>query len=176
MSFLTSSIEFADQLEIPVFSDKKYVICDIDGCLVDSSGRARYYFSGEYDKYFSRVHEDLPIPQGVFVYRAFYFDPQFHLLFITSRRDDKRYRQQTLDQLRQWVGADIHDHQLLMRTKDYIEPNRVPDREYKWDRVMRLGLDPKQIFMAFDDTLDVVEMWRSNGIVAYHTQHNPNAH
>lgn len=148
----------------------KIVICDIDGVLIDSSHRTQLYFSGQREAYVAAAAHDKVIPQGQAIYRSFHNQRAYRQLFVTSRGDWPDYRAITLLQLREFVGPEIHDSQLLMRPKDKEGLNVMPDEEYKPWAVTNAGYSLSDVFMAFDDREDVVVMWRKRGIVCYHTQ------
>ena len=149
---------------------KKIVVCDIDGCLIDSRHRSHHYFNGEEDLYFQKVHLDTPILQGQYVYKAFAKDPAFHLLFVTSRGDWDHYRELTLNKLREYVDPRITNEQLIMRPVHLQGLERLPDEEYKPKAVQDAGYSIEDIFIAFDDKEAMVDKWRSLGVVCYHTQ------
>jgi hypothetical protein len=150
--------------------NQKIVVCDIDGCLIDSSHRTGLYFSGDHAGYFAASKDDKVIPQGQHVYRAFYDVPGVLQLFVTSRGDWGTYREVTLGQLRDFVGPKIADHQLLMRPKGVQGLDVMSDEVYKAWAVENAGYSLADVWMAFDDRECVVEMWRRRGVVCYHTQ------
>lgn len=149
---------------------KRIAVCDIDGCLVDSSHRTAKYFDHKLEEYFAAVVDDTVIPQGQYFYRALYHDPSVHMLFVTSRGDWPNYRKTTLDQLRRYVGPKITNDQLLMRSHEVMSLSRMPDEVYKPWAVEQAGFSLSDIFIAFDDREVVVQMWRDRGITCYHTQ------
>jgi hypothetical protein len=148
----------------------KIVVCDIDGCLVDSSHRTDLYFSGQREAYVAAAKDDKVIPQGQAVYRSFLMGSGFYQLFVTSRGDWPDYRAATLAQLHKFVSPTITDDQLLMRPKDKEGLNVMSDEDYKPWAITNAGFHLDDVWMAFDDREDVVAMWRKRGVVCYHTQ------
>lgn len=148
----------------------KIVVCDIDGCLVDSSHRTAQYFAGNRDEYELATTKDTVIPQGQMVYQAIHARPDVFQLFVTSRGDNPRYRDLTMEQLRAYVSPDIQHHQLLMRAPEVQGLEVMSDEVYKVWAVENAGYDPKDVWMAFDDRECVVAMWRARGVLCYHTQ------
>lgn len=148
----------------------KLIVCDIDGCLVNSSHRTAHYFNGDRAKYIQATKQDTVIPQGAHVYRAFYDTPGFHMLFVTSRGDSPEYRQLTLGQLQEYVGPKVNTEQLLMRPPGLHGLDKMSDEEYKPWIMQQNGFDLNDIFLAFDDRQVVVDMWRARGVMCYHTQ------
>jgi hypothetical protein len=147
----------------------KLVICDLDGCLINSSHRTAHYFKGDREAYIKATVNDTVIPQGAHVYRAFYDNPAFHMLFVTSRGDGPEYRGMTLHQIHEYVGPKITNDQLLMRPPGLHGLAKMSDEDYKPWIVQQAGFDLADVFMAFDDRQCVVDMWRARGIVCYHT-------
>jgi hypothetical protein len=147
----------------------RIVVCDIDNCLVDSLHRTSHYFNGDREKYMAAAKDDRVIPQGQFIYRAFYDRPGIVQLFVTSRGDSPVYRELTLRQLHDFVGPKVTTNQLLMRPPELYGLEKMSDEAYKQWAVTNAGYDLNDVWMAFDDRKPVVDMWRARGVVCYHT-------
>lgn len=148
---------------------RKIIIADLDGCLVDSMHRTQHFFSGDHAKYYAESVNDKAIPQGAAVYQHFARDPQYLMVYITSRWDIPHYRQTTINQVRQWVDGRTCHEQLLMRLRG-IDGNDMSDAKMKPLVFERAGYRYEDVFMAFDDRKSVVDMWRAKGIICYETQ------
>lgn len=105
-----------------------------------------------------RVGEDLPNPPMIEVARALH--AAGHLIVVTSGRSEA-CRAQT----EAWLtGHGIPWHVLHMASLAETERG-VPDWQVK-ERIWRTEIEPTyQILMSFDDRQEVVDLWRSAGLV-----------
>jgi hypothetical protein len=147
----------------------KLIIADLDGCCINSAHRTGHFFSGDHASYYAKAVDDTVIPQGAHIYRQFAKDPEFLVLYVTSRWDILEHRTTTLKQIRKFVYEDTRNEQLLMRPS-HITGEDMPDEEMKPWCVLNAGYDFADVFMAFDDRKVIVDMWRKRGITCYETQ------
>lgn len=148
-------------------SKRKVVVADIDGCCVDCSARLHHILLDNFDAYHAAHPTDRRIPQGCVIYKMFQDNPNFDLVFITSR--DESAREYTLDQLHRWVSRDIKDSQLLMRPlKEYS--SITPDTIMKPRLLREAGHTLEDVFIVFEDLQSMVDHWRSLGLTVYQTE------
>ena len=139
----------------------RYVICDIDGCCLNSEARIQYLLDGDYATYSEMWETDVPIPQGVFVYRQFMRNRLLNIVFLTSRFE--LARETTTSQLQRLFPGE--EFQLLMRR----DGDNREDAEVKVEALATHGMSAENIFIAFDDRNVICEAYRKLGIVAYQT-------
>lgn len=145
---------------------RNVIVADIDGCCVFSEHRIPFLLEGDEDTYHQNHIYDKPIAPGVAVYQKFITDPAYRFYFVTARTEDARAY--TLRQLRTWVHPDIKDSQLLMRPKS-ATPDVVPAVKLKPALLREIGIEPRHIFLVFEDQTSMVKAWRKQGVVVYQT-------
>lgn len=145
---------------------KNIIVCDIDGCCIESSERLPFFLAGDLDSYHENHALDKPLIQGVEIYRMFLANPLFRVLFVTARCEDAR--DYTLMQLQDFISPAITNDQLLMRPRG-VYRDVLPDHAMKPKLLEEKGYKLDEVFMAFDDMRKTVAEWRSLGIVCYQT-------
>ena len=145
---------------------KNVIVADIDDCCLSPNGRIQHYLNGDLERYHAEHHTDEPIPQGIAVYRKFLNDANFRFYFVTGRNEDAR--QYTLDQLHAHIDPAIVSKQLLMRPI-HLPSTVMHDTELKPMLLRQIGIEPKHIFIVFEDRTSVVNMWRALGVMVYQT-------
>ena len=140
---------------------KKFVLMDIDGCVLDIDHRVPFLEVGDYEAFVAHHIYDTPIEPGAHIYANFLDDPNFVCVFVTSRSEANR--DWTLKQLRQLFG-DV-DFNLLMRPIN----NMDEDPALKLKLIAEANIKPNQVFIAFDDRPSVVAAYRRLGIISYQT-------
>lgn len=152
---------------------QKIVLCDIDGCLIDSSYRVNtFLLKGDHENYRSHMHTDKVIEAGALIYGALH-DAGLRLVWVTARMDRPEYREATKGQIIQALDIKkVDDHDLIMRQVGA----GVSDVDYKVSVAKSLmakslmSSEPApKIVLAFDDRPNIVAAYRSLGLVAYHT-------
>jgi hypothetical protein len=138
----------------------KTIIYDIDGCCVDSSYRNEHVYV-DFEKYLELHHTDKPILPGVLVYNLLMEITDFRHVFITGRGEEQREITEAL--LETLFSGKTYE--LLMRPTD----DTRKDVEIKRELMDKNGIDPKEVFLAFDDRPVLVNMYRELGIVSYQT-------
>lgn len=135
------------------------VIADLDGTLCDVSG-IRHHLEGE-DKNFSAFHAaSADCPPNDDVVRAV---REAHaagraVLVVTSR--EFVWRDLSLDWL---VQHDIPYDELVMR----IVGDYRPDHVVKAEMLDQIEADGWNVVEAWEDSDDIVELWRSRGITVH---------
>lgn len=148
-------------ITIPITTDSKILVFDIDGCVFDSEHRLHHFLEGRMDEYDSAHVHDVPIPQGVATYTALVYSlPGCIPIFVTARGE--RARDYTTKQLLAQFDFSFY---LLMR----------PDGDITHDMLLKprllaeVGVQPKDIFLVFEDRASMVREWRRLGVVCYQT-------
>jgi hypothetical protein len=137
---------------------KKFLILDIDGCLIDSDHRLGQYLSGDMQAYHDLHVHDTYIEQGVAVYRALMDLPNMVTYFVTAR--EELARNYTITQLERVISKPF---KLLMRpTLDSTHATILKPR-----LVSEAGIAFEDIFMAVEDQNSMVKRWRELGVVCY---------
>lgn len=148
---------------------KNLVVFDLDGVLLNSKHRIQLWIDGKHEEYFKLGYKDTPIPQGIAIGTMFLNNPAFRVIFVTGRADTQVHRADTLLALKEYIDYSITDAQLLMR--EYPEVGQhLHDAEKKPLMIQQAGYDLDDIFLVFEDRNSIVEMWRSRGVIVYHTQ------
>ena len=146
---------------------KNAIIFDIDGTLSDVAHRRHFVTNGnrQWDEFFDAMVNDPPtrvtaiaaIINGWVTFAAARDQTPFKLLVFTGRPDS--HRQQTVDQLNNFVPGFLDNAALLMRkTGDYR-----PDTEVKREMLnkVREHCNPT---IVFDDRPSVIAMWKQEGL------------
>jgi hypothetical protein len=149
-------------------TERNLIIFDIDGVLLNSDHRLPFMFKGDLHTYFRLAVKDTPIPQGIAVCKMFVENPNYRTIFVTGRNDSLVHRVTTLCHLQKYVSPRISDHQLIMR--EWPNDDDLHDTEKKPQMIENAGYKLNDIFMVFEDRNSIVEMWRSRGVIVYHTQ------
>lgn len=135
------------------------VIADLDGTLVDVSS-IKHLVEGE-DRHFHAFHaaskDCPPRPEVVDAVRAAHAAGRA-VLVVTSR--EFIWRDLTLDWLQQ---HDVPYDQLVMR----IVGDYRPDHVVKAEMLDTLEADGFAVLEAWEDSDDIVELWRSRGVTVH---------
>lgn len=153
---------------------QKAIICDLDGTLTNPSERRHFM-------------EKKPKSIGSFYYNAPYdkpnvwclelidalFDKEYHLLFVSGRPEQFEHRG-IMYNLKRWTIEWLHEYtpygigsraiKLFMRQtgdkrEDYIVKKEIYEKYIK---------DKYEVLFVIDDRKQVVDMWRSIGLVCLH--------
>lgn len=143
--------------------EKRVVVFDIDGCLIDSFDRLPHLLAGDRDKYDGLHHTDRTIPAGVIIYQALLKDPTLTCVFITSRRECSR--QYTEQQLMLSLGAHSMGALLLMRPLE----DESADTVLKPGLLSGAGFKPEDVLLVIEDSATMNAHWRSLGITCWQT-------
>ena len=142
----------------------KYAIFDLDGCISDDRWRIHLLppthsikSESDFDAYHELSERDEFVNSDVLEAVA----EDHHLLFVTARPE--KWRRQTLD----WIDLNIPPktkRTLLMRPKDDMTPSAALKAAmiYAWNGPNAW----KSIALAYDDRLDVIQMYRDRGVRA----------
>lgn len=137
----------------------RVIIFDIDGTLADLRHRLHFIQNGkkDYDGFFDAMGDDTPIEPVVWLARK--LGTSFGVICVSGRPDSHR------EQTSKWLkahGLDIFNVvDIYMRKAGDYRPDHIVKREIL-DQIRADGYDP---FLVIDDRPQVVEMWRSQGLV-----------
>lgn len=144
--------------------NKRVVVFDIDGCLIDSFDRLPHLLQGDRQTYDALHPTDRTIPAGVVVYQALLKDPYLDCVFITSRSECARaYTEQ---QLMLALGASVMASPMLMRP---VGENSTPDTELKPRLLAEAGYTPDDVLLVVEDSASMTAHWRSLGVTVWQT-------
>jgi hypothetical protein len=137
------------------------VIVDLDGTLCDVSS-ILHHVDGE-DRNYAAFHaasaDSPPRAEVVDAVRAAHAEGKA-VLVVTSR--EFIWRDLSLDWL---VAHDIPHDELVMR----IVGDYRPDHEVKAEMLDQIEADGWSVSEAWEDSEDIIELWRSRGIARLHT-------
>jgi hypothetical protein len=121
----------------------------------------------DYDQYYARLSEALPIPEGLALMQAL-LKGHCRIKFFTGRREI--CREATQQWIQDHLGMPVGDYELHMRRdNDWSKASLV-----KAEMVMELknkGLNGLHQVIAFDDDREVIAMYEWHGIYACHVKH-----
>ena len=146
--------------------NKRVVVFDIDGCLIDSFDRLPHLLQGDRAKYDELHPTDRTIPAGLVVYQALLKDPHLDCVFITSRRECGR--EYTHKQLKLALGVSVLGRKILMRPIG----DDSTDVELKPRLLAEAGYTPQDVLLVIEDSAVMNAHWRSLGITCWQTLPN----
>lgn len=135
-------------------------IFDLDGTLSDLTQRLHHIQKEpkDWDGFFASCKNDSPIIQTINVAKA--LRRAGHYIWIVSGRSDA-VRSDTIDWLYRYCVQ--HDELIMRKAGD-----RRHDTEVKKEWFLSLPeVDKNNIAGVFEDRANVVEMWRSLGLICY---------
>ena len=135
-------------------SDKKIILCDIDGTVANNNHR-QHFLEGkkDWDGFFSELINDEPIIKIIEKINA-YHDAGKNIIFLTGRPEKYRYST-TL-----WLKENFDfEFKLLMRkNNDYRNKLEVKEE------IFNENFLSNDIEYIFDNDIDLIEMWNEKGI------------
>lgn len=141
------------------------VLFDIDGCVLEPAPqRLEAVKRQDWLAYHAAHVYDMPIPGGVAVYKSMLANPDLRCIFLTDRSEANRgYTQAQLDSIG-FGGVP-----LLMRDRN----RKRLDVDGAQSKVMTLelaGYTVEEVLVVFEDRQEIVDHWRSLGVLAYQTK------
>jgi uncharacterized HAD superfamily protein len=140
------------------------VIVDIDGTISDVRHRLHHVLQHpkNYEAFHSLCGEDQPIMSVIAAVRAFTSCRDYTAIILLTGRPEK-YREATMD----WLERNAIPYDSL-----YMRPDgdHRKAEEYKRGVLGQIQAAGHDVFLAFEDQQDVVDMWRENGIHCLQTQ------
>lgn len=135
------------------------VIFDIDGTLANCNHR-RHFVDGthgkkDFDAFYDAMSQDT-INSTIHQMCNMYYMNDWYIIICTGRPE--KYRAIT----EQWLRLyGVFYKELMMRPDDR---RYDPDYEVKQDMLAKIRLE-REVHFAVDDRKQVVDMWRSNGVI-----------
>lgn len=132
-------------------SNKKIVICDIDGTVANNDHR-QHLLQGfkTWDKFFAHLSEDLPISEVIeFVINL--HNEGRDIVFVTGR--PARYEEAT----RKWLGKYFDFEIKLIMRQDKDKRNKVEVKK----EIFLENFKTEDIFLVIDNDRDLIKMWQS---------------
>lgn len=139
----------------------KVIVFDVDGTVADCSHRTHHVSNGasNWKAFFDEMSEDSPIAEVIDLNNLFYNDPNYSVVVVTARPRD--YEDQTVSWLKKFgVKYDA----FYMRAAGDFRKDSIVKSEIL-DQMRTDGYDP---YIVVDDRKQVVDMWRSKGIMTLH--------
>lgn len=134
-----------------MISNKKIVICDIDGTVANNDHR-QHLLQGfkTWDKFFAHLSEDLPISEVIeFVINL--HNEGRDIVFVTGR--PARYEEAT----RKWLGRYFDFEIKLFMRQDKDKRNKVEVKK----EIFLENFKSEDIFLVIDNDRDLIKMWQS---------------
>ncbi len=143
----------------------KYVIFDLDNCLSDDSWRIDKIDWSHFapDKRYAAYHDNCLGDAAANVEVLKFMTQQARPVFFTAR--PASVREKTL----QWIQRELQAKTpwLFMRGNDDHRPS-VDLKRIMLKEFIEMGVPKEDIVAAYDDHLGVLEMYREEGIAAFH--------
>jgi len=143
----------------------KYVIFDLDNCLSDDGWRIGKidWAQTEPDKRYSAYHDNCSSDAAANVQVFQFMTKQCRPVFFTARPESVRRW------TNEWISRElgIQHGWLYMRGNDDHRPSVELKRSMLKDFI-EMGIPKEDIVAAYDDHLGVLEMYREEGISAFH--------
>ena len=136
----------------------KYVLCDIDGCLINLEHRLGHVMKGDFE---TGWKADQIIKAGQATYAALAKNPTLRLAFNTSRPEHTR----AITEAQLKIALPNAKWDLWMRP----EGNTMPDNILKLWQLSSRNIAAPQVLLAFDDRKIICQAYRQHNIVAYQT-------
>ena len=141
------------------------IVFDLDGTLADCEHRMHYITGGgprDWQSFNLACPKDKPIWQTVNLFDALGRDAKNTLAIWTGRGEE--VRRETEIWLVEHLGFQYNFCDLKMRAVgDYTEDHILKERWFNEAKNNNF-----HIHLALDDRARVIEMWRRNGVLAYH--------
>lgn len=137
------------------------IIVDIDGTLADCTHRLRHIQSEpkDWNAFFEACGDDAPIHTVINMVRGLARVSPNRVVFCTGRPE--RTRHKTVAWLSDWLDWDRAAIDIYMRPDETHAPDNVVKRKIL-EKIRADGFNP---VLAIEDRQQVVDMWRSEGLV-----------
>lgn len=135
-------------------SEKKIVICDIDGTIANNDHR-QHFLEGkkDWEGFFSELHKDKPIFE--IINKVNSLENEVHKIYFLTGRPEK-YRIQTKDWLKKYFAFDL---ELLMRNNN-DRRNKIEIKK----ELFQTNLSSLEIKVIFENDPDLILLWKKLGL------------
>ena len=135
-------------------SEKKIVICDIDGTIANNDHR-QHFLEGkkDWEGFFSELHKDKPIFEIIDKVNSLE-NEGYKIYFLTGRPE--KYRIQTKDWLKKYFAFDL---ELLMRNNN-DRRNKIEIKK----ELFQTNLSSLEIKVIFENDPDLILLWKKLGL------------
>ena len=131
-------------------SEKKIVICDIDGTIANNDHR-QHFLEGkkDWDGFFSELLRDKPMYSIIEKVKNLHFDGK-NIAFITGRPD--RYRAETV----KWLNLYFEFEYLLLMRKNNDKRNKLMIKKELFEN----NFSPSEIVCCFENDRELIKLWK----------------
>jgi len=136
-------------------SDKKDVICDLDGTLADIKHRL-HFVKGSVHKDWHAFFSDIPhdLPRSDVLDKVIELQKRYNIVIVTGRPED--YKEVTLEWLHKFG---IPYETIIMRRKGDTRNDDIIKKE-----ILDTYFDKNKVELVIDDRPRVIRMWREEGL------------
>jgi len=131
-------------------SEKKIVICDIDGTIANNDHR-QHFLEGkkDWDGFFSELLRDKPIYSIIEKVKNLHSDGK-NIAFITGRPD--RYRAETV----KWLNLYFEFEYLLLMRKNNDKRNKLMIKKELFEN----NFSTSEIVCCFENDRELIKLWK----------------
>tara|TARA_B100000035_G_C20971280_1_gene541153 strand:+ start:106 stop:537 length:432 start_codon:yes stop_codon:yes gene_type:complete len=135
-------------------TDKKIVICDIDGTVANNDHR-QHLLKGfkTWDLFFNALDKDTPILEVIEYVLKLYSNGK-KIVFITGRPE--RFRKPTLRWLSRYFDFELN---VFMRGNNDIRHKKLVKKD-----IFTNNFNSEQIYIAIENDLELIDLWKSLGL------------
>ena len=135
-------------------TDKKIVICDIDGTVANNDHR-QHLLKGfkTWDLFFNALDKDTPILEVIEYVLKLYSNGK-KIVFITGRPE--RFRKPTLRWLSRYFDFELN---VFMRENNDIRHKKLVKKD-----IFTNNFNSEQIYIAIENDLELIDLWKSLGL------------
>ena len=139
----------------------KCVIFDIDGTLANCEHRTHFISKKDWNSFYNSCFEDAVIEQVCFLIDKFKND--FKIILLTGRPESN------LNLTIEWLNKNnIYFDEIIMRKNKDFRKSPL----FKQENIINLINEGYEIFCAFEDRLDCVEMYKNMGVFVFNVANN----
>ena len=135
-------------------TDKKIVICDIDGTVANNDHR-QHLLKGfkTWDLFFNALDKDTPILEVIEYVLKLHSNGK-KIVFITGRPE--RFRKPTLRWLSRYFDFELN---VFMRGNDDIRHKKLVKKD-----IFTENFNSEQIYIAIENDFELIGLWKSLGL------------
>jgi len=139
----------------------KCVIFDIDGTLANCEHRTHFILKKDWNSFYNSCSDDTVIEQVCFLIDKFKND--FKIILLTGRPESN------LNLTIEWLNKNnIYFDEIIMRKNKDFRKSPL----FKQENIINLINEGYEIFCAFEDRFDCVEMYKNMGVFVFNVANN----